>query len=171
MKKLLFLGLVISKLTFSNAIPNKISNIDVQIYSLKKKEIVCSYNINKKFSMKTKILNKNKKIQKINYEIYDINYGMFWALDEADWNNKKIEILEEQNKDIIKIDDKKFELSEFDKNQTYIVKYKSDVVYGLDYEMAIKIIDSKNLKFEIFEEDYGVLEEMLQFLNRQRKCF
>ena len=105
------------------------------------------------------------------YEIYDINYGMFWALDEADWNNKKIEILEEQNKDIIKIDDKKFELSEFDKNQTYIVKYKSDVVYGLDYEMAIKIIDSKNLKFEIFEEDYGVLEEMLQFLNRQRKCF
>ena len=60
MKKLLFLGLVISKLTFSNAIPNKISNIDVQIYSLKKKEIVCSYNINKKFSMKTKILNKNK---------------------------------------------------------------------------------------------------------------
>ena len=104
-----------------NANDRLFAQTDEGSQTLKKKEIVCSYNINKKFSMKTKILNKNKKIQKINYEIYDINYGMFWALDEADWNNKKIEILEEQNKDIIKIDDKKFELSEFDKNQTHNV--------------------------------------------------
>ncbi len=171
MRKLLVFGLAISELMFSTTIPNKISNIDAQIYSLKKKETVCSYNINKKFSMKIKILNKNKKTQKINYEIYDINYGMFWILDEENWNNKKIKILKEENKDIIKINDKKFELSEFDKNQIYIVKYKSDVMYGIDYEMAIKIIDGKNLKIEIFEEDHGVLEEMLQSLNRQRKCF